>query len=127
MYLVNSYIMYININVQEGHHKTDPLSHHDFCKSISLSWIYPEAVHYSKLISLSKNIGRYTEDSSVVSTITMDTFNSSNTRSKSVKSASVVSKRKISRIRLYNTLDNDLDIGKKSARYSVHRWIFIES
>ena len=125
--MVNSYIMYININVQEGHHKTDPLSHHDFCKSISLSWIYPEAVHYSKLISLSKNIGRYTEDSSVVSTITMDTFNSSKNRDMEVNHASVASTSKLFIIRLDTTLDYYLDIGKKSARYSVHRWIFIES
>ena len=48
VHLVNAYIVYVNLNVQEGKRKEDILSHHDFCKSIALSWIYPEAVHYSK-------------------------------------------------------------------------------
>ena len=50
VHLVNTYIMFINQNVQEGQHKKDLLLYHDFRKSIALSWIDPEDVHYSKVI-----------------------------------------------------------------------------
>ena len=58
--MVNAYIMYANLNVQEGRRKKDVLSHHDFGKSIALLWIDPVAVHYSRLISLSKKTGQDT-------------------------------------------------------------------
>ena len=119
--------MYVNLKVQEGKRKKYLLSHHDFHKPIALSWINPEAIHYSKVISLSRKRGRYTEDTLVASTITMYKFNSSNTRDTAVKYDSVASISNLSRIRLDTTLDNYLDIGKKSARCSVHRWLGIDS
>ena len=57
----------------------------------------------------------------------MDTFNSSNTRATAVSDAFVASTSKLSKIRLYTTLDHYLYTGKKIARCSVHRWLGIES
>ena len=80
------------------------MSHHEFRKSIALSWIYSETVQHYKSISLSRKTVWDTEDVSVTSTITMDTFNSSKTRATAVNYASVTSTRKLSRVRLDTTL-----------------------
>ena len=57
----------------------------------------------------------------------MDTFNSNQTRDMAVNYSSVANTSKLSRIRIDTTLDHYLNIGKKSARFSVHRWIGIKS
>ena len=75
MHLVNAYIMSVNINIKEGKCKKDLLLHHDFRKSVALSWIDTEAVHYSKVIPISRKTGWDTEYVSVDSTIKMNTFN----------------------------------------------------
>ena len=53
----NAHIVYVNLHEKEGKRKTDLPSHHDFCKSIALSWINLEAVRCSKVISLSRKTG----------------------------------------------------------------------
>ena len=127
VHMFNAYIMYVNLNVQAGKLKKYLLFYYELCKPISLSWINPEDVHYSKVISLYRKIDWDTENSSVASTITMDKFNSSKIRATEINNASVAIISNISRIRPYKTLDHYLDIGEKSAMCSVHRWFGIDS
>ena len=112
--LINAYIKYVNLNVQDGKRKIYLLSHHDLRKSIALSWINPEAVHYSKILSLSRNRGWDTADASVAPTITMDKMNSSKTRYTEVNADYVTSTKKLSSIILYTPLYDYLDILKNS-------------
>ena len=93
---------------------------------MDLSWIDPEAVNYSKFISLSRKTGQDTEYVSVSSTIMMDTLNSSKTIPTEVNDDSVASTRNLSKIILDTTLYHYLDTLKKSPRCSVHRWLGIE-
>ena len=126
--------MYVNVNVLAGKKKKDLMSHHDFRKSIALSWIKSTAVKPSQEISvLSRRRVRCDEDVSEASSVTMSTIRSVirpktgiKRRATPVNDVSIVSTSALSRLRLDPTLDHILDMAKGSARCAIHRWVGIE-
>ena len=128
--LSNAYIIYVQVNEEHGVNKRNLLSHHDFQKSIALSWIQKTGKY-----SIRKRKRGRTTDS--ISPLTID-FSST---ALSTTSASSADCPKCSRVtddslqpitgglsrRLDVTLDHLPDPSKSNSRCSLHRFVGIET
>ena len=98
---------------------SDLLSHHDFRKSIALTWINPDPIEREQ-ISVGKM--RYSEEISVASAITIDiSISSIKTRLTPVNNSSVKCTSNFSCIRLDKSLAHYLEITRQNAKCMVHR------
>ena len=129
--LVNAYKIYVNLNLDAGKKMKDLVSHHDFRKSIALTWINLLIdTNPSQEIVISRKSQRDQEDVSVSSSVTMSTIQSImrptrgiKFRTTAVNDASIASTSNLSRLRLDKTLDHMQDIRKEC---SLHRWVGFE-
>ena len=113
--IVNSYVLYVKVNLAAGKRRKDLLSHHDYNKSVALDWIKGVAENRMKRPT---SANKRKEPSGVK---TRSAKTPKKQRTAFVNDAAVGVGGSL-QCRLDSTLDHLPEVAKLHARCCVHRW-----